>query len=235
MTLKSVMKELEGYGNGQTKDIYISHGAREPLYGVKIIDLKKIFKKIRIDHSLALELYATGNSDAMYLAGLIADPKIVTKNELRKWAKNAYWYMLSEYTVAGLAAESPYGWELALEWINSDEEMVESAGWATLSYIVSLKPDEELHMDALSEFMQLVVENTGSSKNRVRYTMNGFIISIGCYVAPLSEEAVDIARKIGKVEVDMDGTAFKVPLAEEYIDKIITTGRLGTKRKEVRG
>jgi len=235
MTLQSVMKELEGYGNGQTKDIYISHGAREPLYGVKITDLKKIVKKIKIDHSLALELYVTGNSDAMYLAGLIADPKVVTKDELRKWAKNAYWYMLSEYTVAGLAAESPYGWELALEWINSDEEMVESAGWATLSYWVSLKPDDELHMDALSEFMQIVVENIGSSKNRVRYTMNSFIISVGSYVTSLSEEAINIAHQIGKVVVDMGGAACKVPLAEEYIDKVITTGRLGKKRKEVRG
>ncbi|MCH8014067.1 MAG: DNA alkylation repair protein [Candidatus Dadabacteria bacterium] len=164
MTLKSVMKELESYGNEHTKDIYIRHGAREPLYGVKIADLRKIVKKIKSDHKLALELYDTGNSDAMYLAGLIADPSIVTKNELRHWVKNAYCYMLSEYTVAGIAAESPYGWELSLEWINTGEEMVESAGWATLSYWVSLKPDVELHMDTLSEFMKLVSENIDSQE-----------------------------------------------------------------------
>lgn len=233
MTLKSVMKELESYGNEHTKDIYIRHGAREPLYGVKIADLRKIVKKIKSDHKLALELYDTGNSDAMYLAGLIADPRIVTKNELRHWVKNAYCYMLSEYTVAGIAAESPYGWELSLEWINTGEEMVESAGWATLSYWVSLKPDVELHMDTLSEFMQLVSENIDRAKNRVRYTMNGFIISVGSYVAPLSDEAINIARQIGKVKVNMGGTACKVPMAEEYIKKVLSMKSHRKKSKKV--
>jgi 3-methyladenine DNA glycosylase AlkD len=234
MTLKSVMKELEGYGNKQTKEIYIRHGASEPLYGVTIADLKKIVKKIKTNHALALELYDTGNSDAMYLAGLIADPNIVSRDELREWAKRAYWYMLSEYTVAGLAADSPHGWKLGIEWINSDQEMIEAAGWATLSYWVSLKPDSELHMDALSEFMQLVSEKISTSKNRVRYTMNGFVISVGSYITPLSEEAIGIARQIGKVEVDMGGTACKVPLAEEYINKVISSSRLGKKRIKAR-
>jgi len=234
MTLKDVMKELEGYGNEQTKKIYIRHGAREPLFGVKIADLKKIVKKIKTDHALALELYDTGNSDAMYLAGLIANPNIVSRDELREWAKRAYWYTLSEYTVAGLAADSPHGWKLGIEWINSDQEMIESAGWATLSYWVSLKPGSELHMDTLSEFMQLVVENIGSAKNRVRYTMNGFIIAVGSYYKPLSTEAIEIAHQIGKVEVDMGGTACKVPLAEEYINKVISSNRLGKKRNNAR-
>jgi hypothetical protein len=112
--------------------------------------------------------------------------------------------------------------------------MIEAAGWATLSYWVSLKPDSELHMDALSEFMQLVSEKISTSKNRVRYTMNGFVISVGSYITPLSEEAIGIARQIGKVEVDMGGTACKVPLAEEYINKVISSSRLGKKRIKAR-
>src|SRR5947209_7953223 len=50
----------------------MKHGAREPFFGVKIEDLKKIQKRIKKDYQLALDLYATGISDAMYLAGLIA-------------------------------------------------------------------------------------------------------------------------------------------------------------------
>jgi len=232
--LKNVMTELKELGNDQTKRIYIRHGAREPLYGVKIADLKKIVRKIKTDHALALELYETGNSDAMYLAGLIADPNLVSRDELRKWAKAAYWYMLSEYTVAGLAADSPHGWKLAIEWINSDQEMVEAAGWSTLSNWISITPDEMLHKDAIIEFMNLVLENIGSSQNRVRYTMNGFIISVGSYITSLSNEAIGIARQIGKVEVDMGGTTCKVPSAKEYIEKVISSRRLGKKRKKAR-
>lgn len=234
MTLKQVIKELESYGTGQTKKIYLRHGAREPLFGVKIGDLKKIVKEIKTDHPLALELYDTGNSDAMYLAGLIADSNMVSRDELRKWARRAYWYMLSEYTVAGLAADSRHGWKLGIEWINSDEEMIESAGWSTLSNWISITPDEMLHKDSIMEFMNLVSENIKRSKNRVRYTMNGFIIAVGSYVPALSEEALTIARQIGEVDVQMDGTACKVPLAKEYIEKVISSNRLGKKRKQAR-
>lgn len=31
----------------------------------------------------------------------------------------AYWYMISEYTVAQVAAESPFALELAREWMRS--------------------------------------------------------------------------------------------------------------------
>jgi len=137
MTKDEVMHELSRFGNEQTKKVFTRHGAREPFYGVKVGDLKTLVKKIKTDHKLALALYQTGNSDAMYMAGLIADENLVTKEELWDWAKKAYWYMLSEYTVAWLAAESRYGWELALEWIESAEEGIASAGWSTLSNLVS--------------------------------------------------------------------------------------------------
>jgi 3-methyladenine DNA glycosylase AlkD len=122
MNLPEVMKELETMGNEQTKKIFSRHGAKEPLFGVKVGDLKKIVKKVKKDHHLSLALYETGNSDAMYLAGLIADESKITKKQLQNWAENANWYMISEYTVAWITAESPYGHELGMEWIESEEE-----------------------------------------------------------------------------------------------------------------
>lgn len=38
--------------------------------------MKPIQKKIKVDYQLAKDLYATGNADAQYLAGLIAEPAI---------------------------------------------------------------------------------------------------------------------------------------------------------------
>ena len=74
MTAKDVLAQLKALGTEQTKKTHMRHGAKEPFYGVKVADLKVLQKKIKTDHALALELYDTGNSDAMYLAGLIADP-----------------------------------------------------------------------------------------------------------------------------------------------------------------
>ena len=234
MTAEEVLKELEGYGNEGTKNIFLKHGAREPFYGVKVQDLKKIQKRVKTDHDLSLELYATGNSDAMYLAGLIADEKAISKADLNKWADGAYWYMISEYTVPWVAAETGYGYELGLEWIGSKEERIASAGWSTLSSCASLRPDEELDIARYAELLDHVEHNIHKAPNRVRFTMNGFVIAIGSYIPALTTKAIEVGKKIGKVSVDMGGTACKVPPAPDYIQKVIDRGSIGKKRKSAR-
>ena len=141
MTFEEVMKELEAKGNPGTKKVLIKHGAREPFFGVRVGDLKPIQKKIKKDYELSLKLYDTGNSDAMYLAGLIADESKMKKRDLEKWAKNAYWYMISEYTVPWIAAESKFGLELGQKWIESPKENIAVAGWSALANLIAVKDD----------------------------------------------------------------------------------------------
>ena len=45
----------------------------------------------------------------MYLAGLIADEKLISKEDLNYWVENASWHMIAEYTVPWIAAESKFG------------------------------------------------------------------------------------------------------------------------------
>lgn len=231
MTATEIMKQLKKMGNEGTVRIYKNHGAPDDMYGVKVADLKTIQKKVKKNHELSLELYDTGNSDAMYLAGLIAEPEKMNKTQLQKWAKNAGWYMISEYTVAWVTSESKYGWELGMKWIDNKSEKIASSGWATLSSMVALHPDEQLDIDALRQLLKRVEANVHDERNRVRYTMNGFVIAVGSYVKELTKEAMAVGKKIGKVSVDMGGTACKVPLATEYIDKVKAKGYIGKKRK----
>jgi 3-methyladenine DNA glycosylase AlkD len=231
MNAKEVMAELKKFGSEQTKKTFLKHGAKEPFFGVKVGDLKTLQKKIKKDHALALELYDTGNSDAMYLAGLIADPEVATKAQLNKWAKGAYWYMLSCFTVPWVASESPHGRELALDWMDSDKEMVAAAGWATYGSLVAITPDAELDLAEIEKLLTRVKNEIGSAANRVRQAMNNFIISVGGYVAPLTAKAKTIAKAIGEVEVDVGDTSCQIPDACEYIEKIEKRGTIGKKRK----
>lgn len=234
MTTADIMQELKELGSEQTKKTFVRHGASEPLYGVKVGDLKKLQKHIGKNYALALELYNTGNSDAMYLAGLIADEDKMTKKDLKKWAEKASWYMISEYTVAWVAAESNFGYELALLWINSPKENIASSGWATLASLVSITPDTALDIDALSALLDRVEETIHQAPNRVRYTMNSFVIAAGTAVPILTDKAKEVAERIGLVQVDMGGTACNVPSAGEYILKVEEKGRIGKKRKDAR-
>ena len=234
MTAAEILEELKTYGNEGVKATLMKHGAREPFLGVKVQDLKKILKKTKKNHELSLELYATGNSDAMYLAGLMADETRIGREDLQKWVEKAYWSMISEYAVPWVASETTFGFELGLEWIESNEEHIASAGWATLSYYAGVNEDDELDVEGYRKLLMRVNDTIHSTENRVRYTMNGFVIAIGSYIKALTDEAIEVGRHIGKVSVDMGGTACKVPLAETYIQKVVDKGRIGKKRKTAR-
>lgn len=234
MTVNEVMAELKRLGKAQQRKIYLKHGASGEVFGVKIGDLKVVAKKIKGDQALALELYRTGNLDAMYLAGLVADGGKMSRKDLNAWAKAASWGMIAEYTVAWVAAESPFARELALEWIDSPNESVATSGWNTYSGLIALRPDSELDLAEITSLLGRVEKEIRTAPNRVCYCMNHFVISVGGSVKPLLAKAKATAKKIGKVEVDMGDTACKVPPALEYIQKIESMGRVGMKRKTVK-
>jgi 3-methyladenine DNA glycosylase AlkD len=231
MTAEEIVAQLRPLGKDTYKKVLLNHGVPEPFFGVKIEDLKKIQKRVKKDYQLALDLYATGIYDAMYLAGLIADDTKMTKKDLREWVDKAHCAMLSEYTVPWVAAEGKHGRELALEWIESENEGVAAAGWATLGSLAAIKDDAELDLAQLKRLLQRVQKTIHQQPNRVRHVMNGFVIAVGTYVPALTDLALHTAEQIGPVTVDMGGTACKVPDAREYIRKVQGRGAVGKKRK----
>ncbi len=231
MTAAEIVQELKPLGSESIKKVLLKHDIPEPLLGVKVEALKKIQKRIKKDYQLALDLYDTGIYDAMYLAGLIADDLKMTKKNLQHWVDNATSNALCGSTVAWVAAESLHGWELALKWIESKKESVAVTGWATLSSLVAIKDDAELDLAELKKLLQRVQKTLPTERNRVRYAMNNFVISVGCYVLPLTDLALQAAEKIGTVSVDVGDTSCKVPYAPEYIEKVRKRGSLGKKRK----
>jgi 3-methyladenine DNA glycosylase AlkD len=235
-TLESVMNELKAKGSEQTRKTYVRHGIpADKTFGVSNADLKVIAKTIKRQQDLALELYATGYMDAMYLAGIVADGAKMDRDRLNAWAEGAAGMpMISEYPVPWVALESAFARDLALEWIDSGSEHVASSGWCTYSGIVGTKDDKDLDLAEIEQLLNLATKQIATAPNRAKYTMNGFVISVGSYVAPLVSQARAAADQIGLVIVDMGDTACKVPSARDYIAKIETAGKQGQKRKTIR-
>jgi 3-methyladenine DNA glycosylase AlkD len=234
MTLKDVMAQLKSKGSESTKRIFLKHGAKEPFFGVKVADLKVIAKTIKGDQGLALALYGTGNGDAQYLAGMVADGAQMTRKEIQSWADKASWRMISGTTVPWVASEHAEGFALALEWIDSKKEHVAIAGWATLGAWVTVHVDSELDLKQLGALLDRVAKGIHSQPDRVRQQMNYFVIAVGSYVAPLGARALAAAKKIGAVAVDVGDTDCKIPDAETYILKTRRGAPSAPKRKTVR-
>ncbi len=234
MTLPQVMHALAAKGSESVKRIFLRHGAKEPFFGVKVGDMKPIAKQLKGRQELALELYATGNGDAQYLAGLIADGRKMTAAQLDAWAEGASWDMVSGTTVPWVASEHPDGGTAARRWIDSPREQVARAGWATLAARAAVVPDADLPVKLYARLLDRVVKRIAREPDGVRYTMNHFVIAAGTYVAELGEAAIAAARQIGKVEIDMGETACRVPDAESYILKARRGAAVAPKRKTVR-
>ena len=229
MTAAEIVTELKKFANPQTRKTWMNHGAKEPCLGVKIEDMKKIVKRVKMDYHLALELYDTGIADAMYLAGLIADDAKMTKKDLQKWVKGANNPWVSEYAVPWTAAGSPFGAEMAMKWIESKDETIASAGWATYRSIVAFREDAELDSGEIKSLLARVEKSIHTAPNRVKLMMNGFVIAVACHVKPLHKLAMETAKKIGKVSVEMTGNC-TVPSAVEQVKKFAARSPIGKKR-----
>jgi len=233
MSAKAIVSELKKLANAQTKKTWINHGAQEPCFGVKIEDMKKIVKRVKMDYKLALDLYDTGIADAMYLAGLIADDEKMTKKDLQKWIEAANSPWVSEYAVPWVASASLHGREMALKWMKSKDETIAAAGWQTYASLVAIKDDAELDLEEIEKLLGRVSKEIHGERNRVKYTMNGFVIAVGCFVKPLHKEAVGVGKEMGRVEMEMVGDC-AVPFAPERIKKFAARSAIGKKRKSAK-
>ncbi|MEK4066290.1 DNA alkylation repair protein [Peribacillus sp. FSL R5-0717] len=234
MNVEMVMQELEALGKERTKKMYISNGAHEPLFGVATGAMKPIVRKIKINQDLAEELYSTGNYDAMYFAGIIADPKAMTESDYDRWMDAAYFYMLSDYVVAVTLSESDIAQEVSDKWIASGEELRMSAGWSCYCWLLGNRKDVEFSESKISDMLDLVKNTIHESPERTKSAMNNFLYTVGISYLPLHEKAVETAKAIGIVEVKRDKKKSSFLNAYESIQKEIGRGRLGFKRKHVR-
>jgi 3-methyladenine DNA glycosylase AlkD len=235
-TVASIMAALKSKGTEQFRKIYSKHGMDpKRVLGVSTADLKVIAKSIKGQQDLACQLYETGIMDAMYLAGMVADGTKLTSAQLTDWLDRAEGLqMVSEYTVPWLTVENAHARALALKWMKSKKEHIAAAGWCTYGGLLALKPDAELDLTEVEGLLNTVVKEIHKAPNRVRQTMNLYVISVGGYVKPLLAKAKAAARQIGAVTVDMGETACKVPDALAYIEKMEAMGRIGKKRKTMR-
>jgi 3-methyladenine DNA glycosylase AlkD len=234
LNFETVMQQLESLGKERTKKIYISNGAKEPVFGVTISSMKPLVKQIKINQQLAEELYATGNYDAMYFAGVIADPHAMTEADYNRWIDGAYFYMISDFVVAVTLAESAIAQQVSDKWIESGEELKMSAGWSCYCWLLGNRKDEEFSKEKLFNMLQQVKKEIYQAPPRTQAAMNNFVMTVGVSYKPLHEEAIQIAKEIGLVEMERKGKKPAILYAYEEIQKQVEKDRIGFKRKYVR-
>lgn len=216
MTLKEVMSLLEKAGSAQTKKTYARHGVDGPMFGVSFAFLKTLYKKIKVDHELALSLWNSGNFDARNLAVKIVDPSKMSSADLDQWAATKTARMCGGY-VAFLTAETSMGKEKAEKWLRSSDGQTLDSAWTTVGALAMI--NETIPDSWFAEKLAQIEKTIQSAPNTRRYAMNQALIQIGCRNATLRKAAEATAKRIGTVEIDHGDTSCQTPAAVEYIGK----------------
>jgi hypothetical protein len=231
MRQAEVMRELEALSSERAKKRYISQGATEPLFGVATGAMKPLFKQVKQDQALAEQLYATGNYDAMYFAGMIADPNGMTEADYDRWMLSAYFYMLSDYVVAVTLSESDIAQAVADRWILNEHELYRSAGWSCYQWLLGWRPDDDFDVDKVRRLLSYAADVARGETEHVKGTISGFVAAVGVSYLPLHEEALAVA---GSMDGAGEAGSCAFPHALSTIEKAKAKGRLGFKRRAVR-
>ncbi|MBN2092793.1 DNA alkylation repair protein [candidate division KSB1 bacterium] len=216
MDFEDIMQELKSLGTEQNRKVYTKHGVIDNFFGVSFKHLRNLAQKIKANHQLARELWATGNHDARNLATMIADPQIITETELEKWANDLKDYILAD-SFAQFVSKTQFHRLKMASWTPSENEWIGRTGWQLLALLAM--NDRALPDNYFENYLKIIEHKIHTSKNRTRYAMNAALIAIGIRNPELKLKALESARKIGKVAVDHGDTSCKTPIASEYIEK----------------
>ncbi|MCQ3805434.1 MAG: DNA alkylation repair protein [bacterium] len=210
------LAELERLGTAQNRKVYPRHGVKGPLFGVSYANLRKLAKRLGPDHRLAQELWSSGNHDARVLATMIDDPALVPARIFRQRIRDVDSYVLAD-ALASLVGRSSLRDKMAGEWTaEPEDEWAGAAGWSLVA-AQALDTEADLPDGYFSDRLAFIDEHIATAANRVRHSMNGALIAIGCRSRSLRQAAEQVARRIGKVKVDHGQTSCKTPDAIPYL------------------
>lgn len=217
MNVEDILATFKTRGKPQTAAIYKRHGCGDNVYGVLTSEITKIKKQVKVDHALAAELWNTGNAEARILALLIADPARMSRADADALVKDGPVRFLGGY-LSDLLARGPSADATMRAWMKSKEECQREIGYGILGVRLRDHPESISDEDA-KKILATIEKEIHRSPNWVRYAMNGALISIGVYKPALRKEAIEVAGRVGKVEVDHGETNCKTPDAVSYIEK----------------
>ena len=192
-TLKDILEQLQGLTDEKTRSHNIKNGVGENQYGVKLGDLRKVAKKIKSDHNLAMELWKTENFDARMLALLIIKPNELSPEELDQMVRSVNYERVADWLNSYVVKLHKENEVLRQKWMLDKNPMAARAGWNLTTQRVAKNP-EILDIPAL---LDRIENEMGSAASVTQWTMNFCLAAIGIHHPDQRQKAIDISEKLG--------------------------------------
>lgn len=191
--LKQALQELEALGNDRMRAQNDKNGARDPQFGVRLGDIRKVAKKLKTNHALALELWETKHIDARLLATLMLEPKRLSATELDHMVRSATFVPVADWLNAYVVKQHPDKEALRRTWMVASDPMAARAGWNLTAERIGKSPDG-LDVPAL---LDRIESEMGGAPAVVQWTMNFALAGIGIHVPAQRKRALAIGESLG--------------------------------------
>ncbi|NLD85054.1 MAG: DNA alkylation repair protein [Actinomycetales bacterium] len=189
-TVDELMAELADLADPKILAVNERHGDD---HAVNLTKLRAVAKRVKKNHPLAVELWATGDSAARLLALLICRPKEFSADELDAMLREARTRKVHDWLVGYVVMKGPHAEEMRVKWLADSDPVVASAGWALTANRVVKKP-EGLDQPGLLD--EIEAEMAGAQE-RLQWEMNTTLAQIGIENPDLRPRALEIGERLG--------------------------------------
>ena len=189
-TVDELMAELADLADPKILAVNERHGDD---HAVNLTKLRAVAKRVKKNHPLAVELWATGDSAARLLALLICRPKEFSADELDAMIREARTRKVHDWLVGYVVMKGPHAEEMRVKWLADSDPVVASAGWALTANRVVKKP-EGLDQPGLLD--EIEAEMAGAQE-RLQWEMNTTLAQIGIENPDLRPRALEIGERLG--------------------------------------
>ncbi|MCF2443557.1 DNA alkylation repair protein [Dyadobacter sp. CY345] len=217
MTLQETLSQLETLGTEKMRDFNKKHGVGDNQFGVKMGDIRALAKKIKTNHTLALELWNTENIDARFLAILIINPKKLSMEQLATMVKSEKFTHVADWLYSYVIKDFPETESFRKDWMNSENVMAARAGWSLTSGCVARNP-ELLDLPAV---LDRIEEEMADAAPEVQWTMNSTLANIGIRFPEHRSRALAIGEKLGIYRNYPVSKGCTSPFAPIWINEIV--------------
>lgn len=193
MTVEKILEELKALGTEKMRAQNAKRGAGENQFGVRFGDIRKVAKKIKTNHELALALWETGNIEARLLSTLIIKPKMLSASEMDAMVRSVQFDRVADWLNSYVVKHHPENEQLRKSWMTSDDPMAARAGWNLTSQRV-IKQPKLLDLPAILN--RIEAEMRGAPQE-AQWTMNFALVEIGIHHPEHRERAIAIGEKLG--------------------------------------
>lgn len=219
MTTQELLSTFESLGNEKTREINRKHGAGDNQFGVHLAEIRNIAKKIKKNHELGLELWATGNVEAMLLATLILKPKELTRDEIDRMAHEITYFKVADWFNDYLIRLTNHVDSLRVTWIQDPHECSGRMGWSLTAWRISKGITEGIDPVAL---LDQIENELAVTSFRRQETMNYCLVQISVQYEELRARGLEIAERLGVFRDYPVPKGCTSPFAPVWIDYILT-------------